>query len=100
MAQYIPQFEWDDNKDKTNQSKHGVSFDRATTVFLDPFCIIIEDNYTISNETRYLAIGRVNDGLTVLMVVHTYRDKNDEEIIRIISARKLSKSERKNYGYC
>lgn len=91
-------FEWDDNKDKINQNKHGVSFDVASTVFSDPLHLIIP-NDVVDYEERWSAIGRVKNGNYILLVVHTYRDHDDQEITRIISARKLSTGEIKNYGY-
>lgn len=89
-------FEWDDDKDESNQQKHGISFDTATRVFSDPFLITVEDDS--SEEQRWRSIGSINH-IHVLLVVHTYRDEDGEEIIRIISARKLSKGEVKKYGY-
>lgn len=89
-------FEWDDNKNRINQQKHGLSFELASKIFLDPFLQTYEDNS--SYEERWLSIGSV-DGITVLLVVHTYRNENDDEVVRIISARKLSKKEVTKYGY-
>lgn len=93
---YIMIFEWDENKNISNQRKHGISFEMASRVFLDPFLQTYEDVY--NDELRWLSIGSV-DGMAVLLVVHTYRDEDGEEVVRIISARKLSKSEVKKYGY-
>lgn len=90
-------FEWDDNKNRTNKQKHGVSFESASRIFLDPFLIVTED--TSSDEVRWLGVGSVA-GVVVLLVVHTHTDTDGTEIIRIISARKLSRGEIERYGYC
>ncbi|MFU8926898.1 BrnT family toxin [Acinetobacter puyangensis] len=92
-------FEWDEQKDKINQELHGIKFIDAAKVFLDPFYITIEDNTTPVQEQRYLTIGCIDGGYRILLVVHTHRDDNGQDIIRIISARKLSKGEVKKYGY-
>lgn len=90
-------FEWDDNKDHINQQKHGISFETASKIFNDPFLITIQDRVT-NGEIRWQSIGSLN-GFVVILVAHTYTDDNGLEIIRIISARKLSKGEIKKYGY-
>lgn len=90
-------FEWDENKNAINRQKHGVSFELASQIFSDPFLITAENIYS-HDETRWLSIGSI-DGVVVLLVVHTYRDDDGIEINRIISARKLSKSEINKYGY-
>lgn len=90
-------FEWDDNKNRINKQKHGVSFETASRIFLDPFLIVTED--TAHNEVRWLGVGSM-DGVVVLLVVHTHTDTDGTEVIRIISARKLSKGEIERYGYC
>ncbi|MBS9780273.1 MAG: BrnT family toxin [Moraxellaceae bacterium] len=90
-------FEWNDKKDLINQQKHNVSFDTATAVFFDPFLITTEDKNS-EGERRWQTVGSSN-GIVVLLVVHTYRNQNNEEVVRIISARKLSKGEVKKYGY-
>lgn len=90
-------FEWDSDKDEINQRKHGISFDIATQVFYDPNLITTADNDS-KGEERWQTVGSIG-GYAVLLVVHTYRDKDGIEVIRIISARKLSKGEVKKYGY-
>ena len=75
-----PDFEWDDNKDKINQRKHGVSFALAQLAFLDKKRVILEDVGHSNDEKRYYCLGRVAGG--VLTVRFTYR-KNK---IRIIGA--------------
>ena len=73
-------FEWDDDKNKLNEKKHGVSFAQAQYAFLDPNRIIAEDIKHSGKETRYFCIGLVGAG--ILTVRFTYRNK----IIRIIGA--------------
>ena len=75
-------FEWDDNKARQNLAKHDVSFIEATTVFLDPLSITVDDPEHSQGEQRYLVIGYSNR-VRLLVVVHVDRGDN----IRIISAR-------------
>ncbi|HKY87541.1 MAG TPA: BrnT family toxin [Pseudorhodoplanes sp.] len=65
-------FEWDEAKDRTNQSKHGVSFARAQDAFFDPRRVIAEDMEHSGGETRYFCFGKVADG--VMTVRFTWRD--------------------------
>jgi uncharacterized DUF497 family protein len=85
---------WDDRKDKTNQKKHGISFDEAQTVFFDDNAIDFYDPDHSANENRFIMLG-LSYRLRVLVVCHCLRD-NDSEI-RIISARKATKKEQKVY---
>ncbi|PJA79375.1 MAG: hypothetical protein CO148_07940 [Nitrospirae bacterium CG_4_9_14_3_um_filter_41_27] len=85
-------FEWDEEKAKANLKKHRVSFDEATTVFIDPFSITIPDPDHSVDEQRYIDLGS-SDKCRVLVVVYTERGSN----IRIISCRKAASSERKLY---
>ncbi len=82
-------FEWDENKNKANKKKHGISFEVAVRVFCDPNVIVVPDPE--SREDRWNAIGFVG---ALLFVVYTERD-NDR--IRIISARKATKGEINGY---
>ena len=85
-------FEWDSRKARSNLSKHGVSFETASTVFGDIFSLTIPDPDHSMTERRYITIGRAfNEKLIV--VVHTDRGDN----IRIISARGASRRERKQF---
>jgi len=95
-------FTWDEPKNASNFAKHGVRFERATLVFGDPRAVSLLDDNEL--EERWLTIGLVN-GVLVLVVVHTLRelvqkneneDENEEEI-RIISARKATRREREIY---
>jgi len=88
-------FVWDDRKNKTNQLKHKVSFETAKLVFEDPMQLNILDRYE-GNEERWQTIGLVN-GILLLLVAHTMREAFSDEIVRIISARKATKSETKKY---
>jgi uncharacterized DUF497 family protein len=85
-------FEWDEEKAKTNFKKHRVSFDEAMTVFLDPLSITVSDPGHSVDEQRYIDIGSSDKG-RVLVVVYTERRSN----IRIISCRKATPTERKLY---
>ena len=89
-------FEWDAAKNRANHVKHGVTFETAARVFEDPNYIVIEDRTGGDGETRWHAIGLL--GAVVLLVVYVYRSTIDEEqIIRIISARKARKQESRGY---
>ena len=66
-----PTFDWDENKDEENPSKHGVSFSLAQHAFLDPLRVIVEDVSHSSDEDRFCCIGRVNEG--IITVRFTYR---------------------------
>ncbi len=87
------EFEWDKNKAVTNDKKHGVSFSEATTVFGDPLELTIEDPWHSSGEYRFLSIGRSSAG-NILVVSYTEKEQN---LIRIIGARKATRKELKNY---
>lgn len=73
-------FEWDESKNKENQEKHGVSFEQAKNVFLDPFRIIVEDLEHSSGESRWFCMGKVDQG--ILTVRFTDRKKR----VRIFGA--------------
>ena len=88
-------FEWDENKNRVNKAKHGVSFDAAKMVFFDPLCIIRFDRIE-DGEDRWHAVGQVN-GVLMFLVVHTVLCNNQTEIIRIISARRPDRHERRLY---
>jgi uncharacterized DUF497 family protein len=87
---------WDEEKNKRNQRKHGVGFEAAKLVFEDPLHISRQDR-TEDGEQRWQTIGMVGD-VALLLVAHTWKDtKSDGEHIRIISARRATKLERKVY---
>ena len=85
-------FEWDPQKAKSNLKKHGVSFEEASTAFQDTLSLTIDDPLHSIDEVRVVLIG-MSIKNRLLVVVHTERGDN----IRIISARKATKKERKNY---
>ncbi len=89
-------FEWNSHKNDSNLKKHGVSFDEAKTVFTDEYARLISDPDNSETEDRFILLGAsINSKL--LLVCHCIRT---EESIRIISARKADKQERKIYeGY-
>ncbi len=87
-------FEWDLKKNKANIKKHGVSFEEAQTVFFDPLAKVADDPDHSSQEDRFIAVGH-SSFHRVLLVVHCFREKGST--IRIVSARKLTKSEREQY---
>ena len=85
-------FQWDENKARTNLAKHGVGFAEAATVFGDPLSLTIPDPAHSKNEDRCVILGTSHNGKS-LVVVHTERG----ESIRLISARRASRQERKDY---
>lgn len=87
------EFEWDSSKDSSNQKKHGISFDEAKTVFTDEYARLIADPDHSENEYRFIILGTSIEA-RLLVVCHCVRDG---ERIRIISARKAEKRERKVY---
>ena len=87
-------FEWDEAKDKTNISKHGISFEEARSTFYDEQAIQYADPEHSENENRFLLLGLSAD-LKTLVVSHCFREQ--DTIVRIISARKADKSEQKAY---
>jgi len=88
-------FEWDEAKAKSNLRKHGVRFEDAMLVFADPFALVEQDRNE-GGELRWQTLGLVGD-IVLLLVAHTVRDEKQDEIIRIISARKAVRKERKRY---
>nr|DAW47415.1 MAG TPA: ribonuclease toxin [Caudoviricetes sp.] len=88
-------FEWDPKKDAINIRKHKVSFEEAKTVFYDDNARIIADPDHSETEDRFIILG-LSQSLKLLVVCHCYRTQ--DEIIRIISARKATKNESKSYG--
>ena len=87
-------FEWDGNKNSSNIKKHGISFEEAKTVFYDENARLISDPDHSIEEERFIILG-MSLNLKILIVVHTYKEK--DELIRIISARKATKNESKIY---
>lgn len=87
-------FTWDASKAKANLTKHGVSFAEAQTVFLDERARLIDDTDHSHEEARFLLLG-LSVRLRVLVVVHAYREAAG--VIRIISARRATPRERRQY---
>ncbi len=88
-------FEWNSRKAAANKRKHGVSFDEASSAFLDENARLIPDTENPEDEDRFVLLG-LSIQLRLLLVCHCYRADNN--VIRIISARKADKSERKQYA--
>lgn len=89
------QFKWDENKNRKNKREHGVSFEEAQTVFLDENAIRFFDPDHSEEEDRFIMLG-ISFKLRVLVVCHCYRE--NDEVIRLISARKADKDEIRDYG--
>jgi uncharacterized DUF497 family protein len=89
-------FEWNETKNRSNKIKHGIDFETARLVFGDPnYVSFVERVY--DGEERWHAIGSI-ENIIVIVVVHTYREGASEEVIRIISARRATRHERKLYA--
>jgi len=86
------EFEWDQNKAITNIKKHGVTFYEAATVFGDSLSVTFPDPDHSTQENRFIIIGMSNLR-RLLVVAHTYRKKR----VRIVSARRATRHERKYY---
>jgi len=88
--------DWDPPKAKSNRLKHEVSFEEAATAFLDPAGLDGEDVEHSESEERRLRLAKSSVG-RILVIAYTVRRKDDEEVTRIISARRASGKERKKY---
>jgi uncharacterized protein len=88
-------FEWDSQKAAENLKKHGVSFDEAKTCYLDENARVISDPDHSHDENRFILLG-LSIRIRLLVVCHCYRQ--DDKVIRIISARKADRSERNQYS--
>ncbi len=86
-------FEWDPQKNAANKRKHRVSFEEARTVFYDDRALLIRDPDE-EDEDRFVLLG-LSAALRALVVCHCYRE--DDSVIRIISARKANREERRDY---
>ncbi len=87
-------FEWDEAKNRTNQSKHGVTFSEAQSVFYEDSALLFDDPDHSDEEQRFLLVG-YSFRARVLVVVHCWRKM--DEVIRIISARQATRSEYEMY---
>ncbi|MGO8737096.1 MAG: BrnT family toxin [Terriglobia bacterium] len=88
-------FAWNENRNRINRRKHGVSFEAAVRVFEDPGAVSFVER-VIEGQERWHTIG-VAGSVAILLVVHTVEEKNGEEKVRIISARKAAPRERALY---
>jgi len=98
-------FDWDEEKNRTNSAKHGVSFELASLVFEDPFVKTVPDPF--EEEARWRTFGMVEASVIVLLVIHTWTEEEiqgqadgeegREEVVRIISARRATRQERRSY---
>ena len=88
-------FEWDERKARDNLKKHGIAFQEAKSAFLDENARVIADPAHSEDEDRFVLLG-LSVQLRLLVVVHCYRE--NEQLIRIISARKADRSERRQYS--
>ena len=86
---------WDEEKNQLNIRKHKISFEEAKTVFSDPNGKIIGDPDHSDEEDRFIILG-LSKILHLLVVCHCYRE--NEQTIRIFSARKATRNEKKSYG--
>jgi len=89
-------FEWDNRKNSSNEKKHGVSFKEAQTIFVDENALLIHDPDHSHQEDRFFLLG-LSSKFSILLVCHCYRKK--DEVIRIISARKATRKEQKQYWW-
>mgnify|MGYP002725724450 CR=1 FL=1 len=87
-------FEWDDNKAAANLAKHHVRFEYAVYVFADPNRL--ERYQRREGEDRWSVIGQIEDGVFVV-ITHERQTDNEEDVTRIISARKATSDERRYY---
>ena len=94
MYNMAMQFEWDEKKNQANQRKHRVSFEEAQTIFFDPMTKVASDPEHSASEDRFVAVGH-SSNFRLLLVIHCYRE--EEGVIRIVSARKVTQSERKQF---
>lgn len=89
-------FEWDEAKNERNQRKHRVRFETAVLAFDDPYALTLRDESCLEEEERWITLGSISQ-YTVLFVVHALQELHEEEVIRIISARRATPRERKRY---
>ncbi|MDN8601083.1 BrnT family toxin [Citrobacter sp. S2-9] len=93
----LMEYEWDANKARSNQIKHGIRFEDAVLVFDDPRHLARQDRIE-NGERRWQTLGLVH-GIIVILVAHTVRFESGCEVMRIISARKADSKERNRYEH-
>ena len=86
-------FSWDARKARSNEQKHGVSFEEAQTVFFDDNALLLDDPDHSWDEKRFLLLG-LSSSLRMLLVCHCFLE---EDTIRLISARPATRRERRQY---
>ena len=91
----VVRFEWDETKNQSNIRKHQVSFLEAKSVFYDPKALLIHDPDHSEDEDRFVMLG-MTEKARLLIVCHCYRE--EDEVIRLISARKANTAEKMQYG--
>jgi len=97
MAAFLYEFEWDPVKAQANFSKHGLDFRQAATVFMGPLALTIPDEEHSETEARWITLGKDRMGRYVT-VVHTFESLADDRArVRLISARRPTKSEVHDY---
>ena len=97
MSAFFYECEWDPVKANTNLSKHGLDFERAATVFLDPLAVTIPDEEHSETEARWITLGKDAGGQYAL-VSHTFEWLADERgRVRLISARRPTRAEVRDY---
>ncbi|MEX2525967.1 MAG: BrnT family toxin [Gammaproteobacteria bacterium] len=89
-------FEWDEKKNRTNQRKHGVSFEEARTAFFDENARVIPDPDHSEREERFVLLG-LSTAIRILVVSHCY--KQSDQVIRIFSVRKADRDEQQQYHW-
>jgi uncharacterized DUF497 family protein len=87
-------FDWDKEKNIANLKKHGISFEEAQSVFVDENALMIHDPDHSSDEDRFILLG-LSASIRLMVVCHCYRESDD--VIRIISARKATRTEQRRY---
>lgn len=87
-------FDWDENKNRINPEKHGITFEEASTVFFDDRAILFDDPEHSIDEDRFLLLG-MSETAKVCIVCHCYRES--DTVIRIISARQATRKEEQRY---
>jgi len=90
-------FEWDAAKAQSNRRKHGIAFEDAMTVFLDPLAVTRDDDEHAESEERWITVGQTDGGMLTVLA-HTYHETaEDEASLRVISARRATPRERREY---
>ena len=91
----IMRFTWDEDRSRRNLAKHKIGFETARLVFEDPFHVSRLERF-VEGEERWQTMGLIGS-VVIVLVAHTYREEEDEAVIRIISARKATPHERRYY---